>query len=145
MLKRWVVIAFLFAGCENSKAPEPAAAPPAATPAPAAASDDVREKWAAAHAAVESLQKELEKTEVAITIYRNNVLGNKGEVTTEATIKEAHERLPILEREKAELVARLAGARAEEAKYAAGAGAARTQGSQVSDECKANPLAKGCS
>jgi hypothetical protein len=144
MLKRWVLIAFLFAGCESSKDPEPAVAPPAATPASAAAGD-VREKWAAAHAAVESLQKELELTEVAITVYTNNVLGNKGQVTTEATIKEAHERLPILERERAELVAKLASARAEEAKYAAGADAARTHGIHLSDECKANPLAKGCS
>jgi hypothetical protein len=144
MLKRWVLIAFLFAGCESSKDPEPAVASPAVTPAPAAAGD-VRGKWAAAHAAVESLQKELELTEVAITIYTNNVLGNKGQVTTEATIKEAHERLPILEREKSELVAKLAKARAEEAKHAAGAEAARTQGIQISDECKANPLAKGCS
>lgn len=84
-------------------------------------------------------------TEAAITIYRDNVLGNKGSVTTEATIKEANERLPILEKERSELRARLEAAMAEEAKHKPGADAARTQGLQVSDECKANPLAKGCS
>jgi hypothetical protein len=104
----------------------------------------VREKWSAAHASAEALQKELELTEVAITIYRENVLGNKGTVTTEATIKEAHERLPILERERDELKAKLAAAQAEEAKYRAGAESLRMQGIDISPECKENPLARGC-
>jgi len=144
MLKRWVVIAFLLAACDDSKSTGPSVAPPQ-TPAAPTAPSDVRDKWAAAHATVESLQKELELTETAITIYRENVLGNKGQVTTEATKKEAHERLPILEKERTDLKAKLADAQAEEARYKEGADAARMQGLQISDECKKNPLAKGCS
>lgn len=140
---RWVLVVFLLAGCESSKRAEPAPSTPPSPAVPAAA-DDVRARWAAAHAQVVSLEKELELTEVAITVYRDNVLGNKGTVTTEATIKEAHERLPILEKERAELEARLQAARAEEARHEAGADAARMHGVQISDECKQNPLAKGC-
>lgn len=143
MLKQFPLIAVLLAGCEGSKKDEPAAAPPPAAGAATAASEDTG-KWAAAHATVESLEKELEQTEAAITIY-HNVLENKGSVTTEATIKEAHERLPLLEREHSELKAKLAAARVEEAKYKAGADAVRMKGLEISEECKKNPLAKGCS
>jgi hypothetical protein len=143
MLKQFALIALLLAGCEGSKKDEPAAAPPPDPGAAPAASEDTA-KWAAAHEAVESLQKELELTEAAITIY-NNVLENKGSLTTEATIKEAHEKLPQLEREKSELTAKLAAAQAEEAKYKAGADAVRMKGLEMSEECKKNPLAKGCS
>ena len=108
MLKRLLLVVVLLAGCEGAEKVEPAAATPQTPGAPAAASEDTA-KWAAAHATVESLQKELELTEVAITTYRN-VLENKGSLTTEATTKEAHERLPRLEKEQSELEARLAAA-----------------------------------
>jgi hypothetical protein len=139
MLKQLVVIVVLLAGCNGSEKAEPAAAPPQTPPA---ASEDSA-KWAAAHATVEAVQKELEQTEAAITVY-HNVLENKGSVTTEATTKEAHERLPQLEKEQSELKARLAAAQAEEAKYKPGADAARLRGLEMSEECKKNPLAKGC-
>ncbi len=143
MLKRLLLMVVLLAGCEGAEKAEPAAATPQTPGAPAAASEDTA-KWAAAHATVESLQKELELTEVAITTYRN-VLENKGSLTTEATTKEAHERLPRLEKEQSELEARLAAAQTEEAKYKEGADSVRSRGLEISEECKKNPLAVGCS
>ena len=143
MSKHVVLMVLLLAGCKSEEKVDPAAAPPQSPGAPAAASEDTQ-KWAAAHAAVEALQKELEQTEAAITIY-HNVLENKGALTTEATTKEAHERLPQLERDQVELKAKLAAAQAEEAKYKPGADAARLKGLDISEECKKNPLAKGCS
>lgn len=143
MVKQVVLALVLVVGCKSSEKVDPAATAPKLPEAPAETSEDTA-KWAAAHATVESLQKELEKTEAAITIY-NNVLENKGSLTTEATTKEAHERLPQLEREQTELKAKLAAAQAEEAKYKPGADAARLRGLEMSEECKNNPLAKGCS
>lgn len=83
MLKQFVLMVVLLAGCEGSEKAKTTSASPQTSGAPAAASEDTV-KWAAAHATVESLQ-------------------NK-----------------------------------------AGADSARLRGLEISEECKQNPLANGC-
>lgn len=150
MSKLGLVVVVLFA-CSNEEKP-PASAPSKPAEAERAEPDRELAKAKAAQEAAEAIAHEAvrsakETREVVERLEHdmdemakqlNEAIAAVATAHDKAAIDDAKARLAELQKERAEMQARIAEAKAAAAK------AARTQGSKISKECQDNPLAKGC-
>lgn len=90
---------------------------------------------AAAQATIDDTAKQLEAFNLRVAKATDALAGAKSEAERTAAMKELQE----LQRERAEMEAKVAASKAEALK------AARAKGVKISKECQDNPLAKGCS
>ncbi len=143
-MKAWFAIVLLLAACggkpegDKPKA-EAEASPEAAAKEAAFLADQARLKAqkdaAKAQASITALQEELAAFDVRVNAAVSAVV----DAQTQADRDAATAKLAALRKEKLELEARLAQAKAEAAR------AERLRGVSISKECIDNPLAKGCS
>jgi hypothetical protein len=135
-MTHWILIAALVAGCgkgttDATPAPTAGSGSTAPAKAPAKAIDTDAD---AAPSSVDKLAKDLAELDKRTSDAIENVMRAKND----ADRTSAKAKLVALQRDKAELEARVAAARAEAAK------AARAKGVTIEERCLDNPLAKGC-